>query len=123
MGSIENPAVESCLYSLILGDKSEKLIGSDINIGNICLIRTYSAGVHFGKVEDYSACATVIKLSKARRIWSWKGANTLHEISKHGISSESKVSEEVEAITISGVIEIIPMTKKAIDCMGEIKWS
>ena len=113
------------LKQLILGEKaeSEKLIGSDINIGNICLIRTYSAGVHFGTVQECSSCMTVVRLSEARRIWSWKGANTLHEISNHGISSESKVSEEVEAITISGVIEIIPMTKKAIDCMGEIKWS
>ena len=101
----------------------KKQIGADINIGNICLIRTYSAGVHFGIVEECSDCMTVVRLSNARRIWSWKGANTLSEIANNGVSSNSKISEEVESITISGVIEIIPMTDKAITCLKEIKWS
>lgn len=102
---------------------SKKQIGADINIGNICLIRTYSAGVHFGIVEEYSDCMTVVRLSNARRIWNWNDANTLSEVSKNGVSSNSKISEEVETITISGVIEIIPMTDKAITCLKEIKWS
>ena len=111
------------LLSVDAKEGSKKQIGADINIGNICLIRTYSAGVHFGVVEEYSDCMTVVRLSKARRIWNWNGANTLSEASKNGVSSSSKISEEVESITISGVIELIIMTDKAINCFKEIKWS
>jgi hypothetical protein len=116
------------MFQLSLKDLKELIIGESTdlhnrNIGKICLIRTYSAGVHFGRLEECSSCVTVVRLSNARRIWSWNGANTLSEIANSGVSCDSKISEEVESITISGVIEIIPMTDRAITCFEEIKWS
>ena len=88
----------------------------------VVLVRTYSAGVHFGTLETQKGKEVV--LSNARRIWYWKGANTLHEISLHGVSvSGSKVSEVVPSITLTEAIEILPMSVEAVAAMGRTKWA
>ena len=46
------------------------------------IVRTYSAGVHFGELVSREGKEVV--LQNAKRIWSWKGANTLHEIAVRG---------------------------------------
>ena len=71
--------------------------------GKYCVIRTYSAGVHVGVVESHEG--TEVRLTDARRIWSWKGANTLHEIALHGVGKGSRVSEPVPDILLTeGVV-------------------
>ena len=42
------------------------------------LVRTYSAGVHFGELVKREG--QDIELRNARHIWAWKGANTLSDI-------------------------------------------
>lgn len=74
------------------------------------VVRTYSAGVHCGYLE--SSSGREVTLSDAKRIWSWQGANTLHEIAIHGVGKGSKVSEAVEEIRLTEVVEIIT-------CSGE----
>jgi hypothetical protein len=51
-------------------------------IGKMVIIRTYSAGVHFGELVSQEGKEVVLK--NARRIWSWRGANTLNEVSLVG---------------------------------------
>lgn len=80
-------------------------------IGEYVLVRTRSAGVHMGTLEE--SHGTAVLLSTARRLWSWKGANTLHEISLHGVGSGSKISEAVPSILLTEAIEIIPILPKA----------
>lgn len=81
------------------------------DIGKRVLIRTASAGVHFGTLESNDRMQ--VRLRSARRIWSWKGANTLNEIALRGIDvSASRVSEAVDAITLPA-IEIIPLADAA----------
>ena len=58
--------------------------------GHYSVVRTYSAGVHVGIVTVRAGTEAV--LSKARRLWSWKGANTLHEVALRGVASGSRVS-------------------------------
>jgi hypothetical protein len=75
------------------------------------IVRTYSAGVHMGFLESHFQ--TVVVLRNARRLWSWAGAFTLHEVSSEGVSDESRISAAVDSITLTQAIEIIPCTKKA----------
>ena len=51
----------------------------------VVLVRTYSAGVHVGTLVSREGRDVV--LADARRIWSWRGANTLHEISLRGVGA------------------------------------
>ena len=80
-------------------------------IGKYAVIRTYSAGVHVGVVRSQSG--KEVTLSEARRIWSWRGAFTLSEISQKGVSPESRLSMQVPEIALTEAIEIIPCTKAA----------
>ncbi len=77
----------------------------------LVLVRTFSAGVHFG--EQVSRKGKEIVLRNARRIWSWQGANTLNEIANHGVASTSKVSEAVSSNTLTEAIEVIDMSPAA----------
>ena len=62
-------------------------------------------------------------MANARRIWSWKGANTLHEIANRGVGAGSKVSEAVSAITLMEAIEIITCTAAAEENLRSVAWS
>ena len=78
--------------------------------GTFVLIRTYSAGVHFGTLE--SRKGKEVHLKKARRLWSWNGALSLSEVASKGINlSQSKVSVQVDEIILTEVIEIMPVSK------------
>jgi len=91
-------------------------------IGKQVLIRTYSAGVHFGTLIRRKKREA--ELGTARRIWSWKGANTLHEISLHGIdASGSRVSKPVERIVLTEAIELLPLTDEAVANLASCVWA
>jgi hypothetical protein len=85
------------------------------------IIRTYSAGVHYGEIVDRRE--REVTLANARRIWSWKGANTLHEISLHGVGAGSKVSEAVDRIILTEAIEIIDCAPDAIAAFKKSSWA
>ena len=90
-------------------------------IGKKVLVRTYSAGVHFGTLVSLSGLQCV--LSGARRIWRWKGANTLHEMSLKGVDTGySRVSEPVPEIALSEAIEVIPVTEVADSNLSVSRW-
>jgi hypothetical protein len=80
-------------------------------IGKYVVVRTVSAGVHVGIVEELQGDICV--LTQSRRIWSWEGAFTLSEISKNGLATTSKLSETVDEIYLTGVVEVIPCTGTA----------
>lgn len=76
--------------------------------GDKVLVRTHSAGVHFGTLEERNG--QEVRLSKARRLWSWQGALSLSEVSTKGVDlKNSKISEEVEEIILPQAIEIMPL--------------
>lgn len=84
------------------------------------IVRTYSAGVHYGYLAKRSG--QEVTLTNARRIWSRRGANTLHEISLRGVGDGSKISDPVGEILLLHAIEIIPCTKVAIAKLEASKW-
>lgn len=79
---------------------------SDTQKGKLVLIRTYSAGVHFGKLIERDGQEVLLK--NARRLWSWNGALSLSEVASAGIDiKNSKISVPVEEIILTQAVEII----------------
>lgn len=83
-------------------------------IGKKVIIRTLSAGVHYGELVEKEGKEVILKNS--RRLWYWKTNNkgiSLSEVSLTGLSNDSKVCAAVDSIWMEAV-EIIPCTKEAI---------
>ena len=81
-------------------------------IGKEVIVRTYSAGVHVGEQITEWTGQNSIKLKNARRIYRWRGANTLNEISMNGVNRKdyTRISEPTQEIEILP-IEIIKVAK------------
>lgn len=90
-------------------------------VGKYVVVRTYSAGVHVGVLKSRNGQECV--LTDAKRIWSWTGANTLHEIASKGVEKTSKISDSVDSILLMQVIEIIPTTKEGEKCLRGAGWA
>ena len=92
---------------------------------NKVLVRTYSAGVHYGTLA--SVDGTHVRLVNARRVWRWRGANTLHELSLYGLEpgkkGYSRVSEPVPLIDLLEAIEILPCTAGACAAIENCGWA
>ena len=91
-------------------------------IGKFVIVRTYSAGVHAGTLAAHAG--TEVQLTGARRIWYWKGANTLNEIALRGVhlTEHTRISEPVNRLTVTECIEIIPTTDEARSNLEMSRW-
>ena len=90
-------------------------------IGRYVIIRTYSEGVHIGVLKRFKEREA--ELTDCRRIWSWSGANTLHEIANKGVGSASRVSDAIETILLTQVGEIIPVTPESEKNLRNAGWA
>ncbi len=85
------------------------------------IVRTYSAGVHFGYLARREG--KEVDLIRSRRIWLWGGAWTLSEIATAGLDvSKSKVAAPVD-ITLTEAIEIIDCTPAAVASLEGAQWA
>lgn len=92
--------------------EDNKLDLKTFGLGDRVIIRTYSAGVFFGRLGAREGKEAI--LLHARRIWVWSGAFTLSELSQVGfLSAKISVSEPRKLVT--EVIEVIPCSPKAAD--------
>ena len=82
-------------------------------IGKFVIIRTYSAGVHFGELSEKAGSEVILK--NARRLYYWKtnGGISLSEVAKTGLHDDSKVCSTLDGIWLDA-IEIIPCSLDAI---------
>lgn len=105
---------------------SEKTEGLNDQIGEYVIVRTYAAGVWFGRLEKKSG--NEVYLSEARRMYKWWCAKSisLSGVAKYGILQEkSKICpalpvvwlEAIEILTLSG--EAIKSLKGAPDVEAE----
>lgn len=78
-----------------------------------CMVRTYSAGVFAGYIESRDGKEAVLR--NARRIWKWAGAASLSQLATDGTNSPNncKFPVAVDKVTLTEVIEIIPITERA----------
>lgn len=88
-------------------------------IGQHCIIRTYSAGVWCGKLEQKAGHEVI--LSNARRMWFWHAAESvsLSAVVQYGITqSKSKIAAPVEKVWLEA-IEIMPISGKPLESIME----
>ena len=81
-------------------------------IGQEVIIRTYSAGVWFGRLEQKSGNEVI--LTEARRMWRWwcKESISLSGVVRHGINQDkSRIAGAVNSVWLEA-IEIIPISGK-----------
>ena len=84
-------------------------------IGQEVSIRTYSAGVWFGRLKEKSGKEVI--LTEARRMWRWwaKESISLSGVALHGIKQEkSRIAGAVESVWLEA-IEIVPISGKAAE--------
>ena len=88
--------------------------------GRFVIVRTYSAGVHAGRLVR--ARGKEVTLSDSIRIWYWDGAASLSQLAMEGVKSSStcKFAMPVDIITLTEAIEIIPCTPKAEKIIKEV---
>ena len=101
MLGVKNTAAESGLNSFAIGQE--------------VIIRTYSAGVWFGRLKQKSGNEVI--LTEARRMWRWwaKESISLSGVALHGIKQEnSRIAGAVESVWLEA-IEIIPVSGKAAE--------
>jgi hypothetical protein len=89
------------------------------------IIRTFSAGVHFGYLVAKDG--KEVTLEGSRRIWRWRGANSLNELSQFGLEPASKgwsrVSEPIPSGHELTAIEIIPCSADAVRSIESCGWA
>ena len=84
------------------------------------VVRTYSAGVHYGYLVSQKG--KEVTLERSRRIWSWKGANSLSEIATSGVGPGSKIAVPV-SIVLTEAVEIITCTAAAAKNLDGATWA
>lgn len=85
------------------------------------VVRTYSAGAHFGYLIKRDG--KDVTLERSRRLWRWFGAWTLSEVATSGIDvSKSKIGAPVN-IVLTEAIEIIDCTPAAVASLESAKWA
>ena len=82
-------------------------------LGRYCVVRTYSAGVFAGILQELEGKTGIV--TDARRIWYWAGAASLSQLATDGTKrpNECKFPTAVTDVYLSEVIEVIPCTEKA----------
>jgi len=88
-------------------------------IGRKVLIRDHRAGVYCGTLTEIDVHAGTATLSDARQIWYWRGAAACTGIAARGIVEGSKVCPSVESVTCLDVVQAMPMTDEAWECVRD----
>jgi hypothetical protein len=89
-------------------------------IGSYSIVRTYSAGVFAGIIIKLEGQEGVMK--NARRLWYWKGAASLSQLTMEGVKypDECKFPCEVDQVLLTQVIEVLLCTKQAIESINSV---
>jgi hypothetical protein len=103
-----------------LVDTKRYMIYSKASKKKYVIIRAHEAGIHFGILKSREGREIV--LTNARRVWYWEGAATISQLAVDGTlyPEKCKFPVPVPEITILNVIEIIPMTDKAISSLNNV---
>ncbi len=87
-----------------------------------CMVRTYSAGVWCGYIDPTKTKAKYNVVKEAKRIWKWEKAASLSQLAVDGTGSPNscRVPTPVEIVHLYDIVEVIPMTEKAIESINKI---
>jgi len=94
------------------------------------MVRTYSAGVHYGflKKRDSTLAGIEVELIEARRVWQWSGAASLSQLAMEGTNNVMEGTNNVNGCkmpcTVDVIellaIEIIQMTAKSLKSLNSV---
>lgn len=87
------------------------------------IVRSDRAGVFFGQLHNYDAVTCTVELTECRRLWYWDGAASISQLAAEGsvAPQNCKFTVTVSLIVITGVIEIIACSDKAINSINAVK--
>ena len=94
--------------------RASESTGLNCMIGKKVIIRTYSAGVWFGTLDQKAGDEVII--TNARRMWRWwaKESISLSAVAVHGVKhDDSKIAEPIASNWMKA-IEIMPCTEESI---------
>lgn len=85
------------------------------------IIRCDRAGVFFAKIAERRGSEA--DLVDCRRLWYWDGAASLSQLAVDGVSKPGncKFTVTVPSMTVLGVIEVIPCSEKAAECIRRVR--
>lgn len=85
------------------------------------ICRTHSAGVYAGYLKERTGKEGI--LLQARMLWYWEGAASLSQLAMEGVKKPEKCKFpcEVNEITLTEIISIIPATEKAKLSIKEVE--
>jgi len=108
--------------SVVIDGKEYTLVAADSKISkDYVIVRTDRAGVHIGRLVSQDG--QIVRLADARRIWRWRGANTLNELSKvGGDTGFTRISEPITEVTLLDAIELVPCTESAAKNLTVSRW-
>jgi len=92
-------------------------------IGQKVIVRTYTAGVHFGTLNAKAGKEVI--LGNARRLWKWYAADGVctHGVARYGIiGADSIICAPVTSLWLEA-IEIIPCTEVAAYSIEEAEYA
>ena len=83
------------------------------NKGKYVVVRCDRAGVFAGVLEEQEGQQVVLR--GARKLWRWYGATETLQIAAEGVKrpKDCRFTIEVDSITLTDAIEIIPTTAEA----------
>lgn len=89
--------------------KAEKVDGLEC-----VMVRTLSAGVHFGYLKERNG--KEVTLINSKRVYFWSGACSLSQLAMDGTNSPDncKITLSVDNILLTEAIEVISMSAEAV---------
>lgn len=110
------------LQNILGGNAAQKETLNEM-IGKKCIVRTYSAGVWFGEIDQKAGNEVIVK--NARRLWRWhtKKSISLSAIAMGDIDeSKCRIAQAVPKVWLEA-IELIPTADSAIETIEGAKVS
>ena len=98
---------------------------NDTMAGHVVLVRDNRAGIHVGTLDSFDPATKTARMSKVRKVWSWRGAASCHGIAAKGLMHDgSRVCPEVELVISTDVVEIVLCSQEgAKSVMSAPAWS
>lgn len=87
------------------------------------ILRTNRAGVFYGTLAEYDEVNRTVEIHNCRRLWYWSGACSISQLATDGVKvpSQCKFTVVVPSMQVMEVIEIIPCTDTAIECIESVQ--
>lgn len=85
------------------------------------IVRADRAGVFAGNIKERNG--NEVTMTNVRRLWYWDGAASLSQMAVDGVKAPEncKFTVTVPEMTILGVIEVIPCSTIAEQCIKGVK--